>query len=233
MEKSITAISPNSNNGAATGTSESEQSSNLHDRWVVRAELAVAVVTQFAILLIAVTSLMTGQWFPAFSGSVVFLLTFAPAVIERQLHVRLPVEVTVFTCIFLYASFALGEVQQFYDRVWWWDLALHGSSAFVIGLIGFLTVYIFYMTFRIRVAPLYIAMISFGFAVTVGTLWEIFEFLMDWFFGMKMQRSSLVDTMTDLMINCSGALLSAAISYYYVRYEDTWLKNWVTRHLRN
>jgi hypothetical protein len=127
------------------------------------------------------------------------------------------------TCIFLYASFALGEARDFYEKIWWWDLALHGTSALVIGVIGFLSIYVFYMTRRISIAPGWIAMITFALAVSLGTLWEIFEFLVDWYFGMNMQKSGLTDTMTDLMINAGGAALAAISGYLYVRDEDSQL----------
>ena len=94
---------------------------------------------------------------------------------------------------------------------------LHSFSALVIGLIGFLLVYVFYSTRRIRMAPIYVALISFGFAVTTGTLWEIFEFTMDWGFGFNMQKSGLVDTMTDLMVDTLGGMLAAWLGYKYVK----------------
>jgi hypothetical protein len=72
-----------------------------------------------------------------------------------------------------------------------------------------------------RVAPIFVAIITFGFAVSIGTIWEIFEFLMDWYFGLNMQSSGLVDTMTDLMVNAAGALVAATIGYYYVKGGDT------------
>ena len=65
------------------------------------------------------------------------------------------------------------------------------------------------------------ATITFALAVSVGTIWEIFEFLMDWFFGLNMQKSGLIDTMTDLLINASGAAIAALIGYFYVRDEDS------------
>ena len=163
---------------------------------------------------------MNRQWLTAYSGIVVFLLTFAPPIMERRLHVRLPVEISFFTCVFLFASYVLGETRDFYERVWWWDLLLHASSALVFGLIGFLVVYVFYMTNRIRIAPIYVAVISFGTAVTVGTVWEIFEFLMDLGLGLNMQRSGLTDTMTDLIVNAVGAFAAAALGYYYVNHDD-------------
>jgi len=165
--------------------------------------------------------MIEGMWLVAFSGAAILLLTFAPALIERRLRVPLPVEFTLLTCIILFASFVLGEVRDFYERIWWWDLALHGLSAMLMGFIGFLTVYVFHMTHRLKIKPHHVAAFTFGFAVTIGTLWEIFEFLMDWYVGTNMQKSGLVDTMTDLIINAFGALVAATTGFLYVRNGDS------------
>lgn len=191
----------------------------------------MALVLQVGIAGVTVGAVFDSRWLLALSGTVALLLTFAPAIIERQLQVPLPVEFTLITCVFLFASYALGEVGDFYERIWWWDMALHGLSAVITGLIGFLSLYVFYMTHRIRVAPIYVAILTFGLAVAVGTLWEIFEFLADWFLGLNMQRSGLDDTMTDLMINAAGAILAAAIGYYYVRNGDSLLGRRLIRKL--
>jgi hypothetical protein len=190
------------------------------ESWINRIELTIALVLQAGILIITVSALVEGQWLGAFSGSIVLLLTFAPALIERHLRVPLPVELTLIISVFLYASFALGEVSDFYEKIWWWDLALHGVAALTIGIIGFLSIYVFYMTHRIQIAAGWIATITFALAVSLGTIWEIFEFLMDWNFGLNMQKSGLVDTMTDLMINAAGAAIAAVIGYFYVRGND-------------
>lgn len=190
------------------------------ETWIERIEFTVSTVIQVSITVIVLTSIIDRQWLIAFSGAIVLVLSFVPSFIERQLRVHLPVELSLFASAFLFASFVLGEVRDFYERLWWWDIALHASSAFVIGLIGFLSVYVFYMTNRIRIDAIYIAAISFGIAITVGTLWEILEFLMDLSFGLNMQKSGLVDTMTDLMVNACGALTASAIGYYYVRRGD-------------
>ena len=190
------------------------------ESWINRIELTIALVLQVGILIVTVGALVERQWLGAFSGSIVLLLTFAPALIEHHLRVPLPVELTLITCVFLYASFALGEARDFYEKIWWWDLALHGVAALTIGIIGFLSIYVFYMTHRIQIAAGWIATITFALAVSLGTIWEIFEFLMDWNFGLNMQKSGLVDTMTDLMINAAGAAIAAVIGYFYVHGND-------------
>ncbi len=193
------------------------------DNWVNRIELITAAILQVGIGLMSIGAIFEGLWRIAFSGSIVLLLTFSPAIIERRLRVPLPVEFTLLTCLFLFASFVLGEISGFYERIWWWDLVLHGTSAMLTGFIGFLAVYVFHMTRRIQVKPLHIAAFTFGFAVTIGSLWEIFEFLMDWFVGTNMQKSGLTDTMTDMIINAFGALIAASVGFFYVRNGDSQL----------
>lgn len=201
------------------------------DNWIDRTELIVAGILQLGIAIITIGAFINGRWLGAFSGTIVLFLTFTPAMLERQLKVPLPVEFTLITCLFLYASYALGEAQDFYERFWWWDLALHGLSAMITGLIGFLAIYVFYMTNRVRVAPIYVAIITYALAVAVGTIWEIFEFLMDRYLGLDMQKSGLQDTMTDLMINSAGAFIAAGIGYYYVRDHDSLLGRRAIRSL--
>lgn len=199
-------------NDAGQKTSESR---------IDRIELTIALVLQIGIFIVTASALYQGQWLGAFSGAIVLLLTFAPAMIEHRMNLTLPVEFTLVTSIILYASFALGEARDFYEKIWWWDLALHGLSALTMGMIGFLCIYVFYMTHRINVAAGWIATITFSLAVCVGTLWEVIEFLADQYLGLNMQKSGLVDTMTDLMINATGAGLAALLGYFYVKDRDS------------
>ena len=197
--------------------------------WADTLQLWIAIALQLSILGVLIGALVRQNWLVGFTASIVFTLTFLPAIIERHLRVHLPIEFTVATCIFLYAAFALGEVRQFYDTVWWWDLMLHSFSALVMGLGGFLFVYVFYKTRHIRIAPSYVALVSLGFAVTLGTLWEILEFLMDQGFGLNMQRSGLVDTMTDLMVDTGGGLIAAWFGYHYVKGGDSLIADRIVR----
>lgn len=196
-----------------------------------RIQIWAAIVLQLAILGVLAGALAEGRWLLAFTAAVVFILTFLPAAIGRSFALQVPVEFTFLNALFLYASFGLGEVREFYHRFWWWDLMLHSASAFVMGLIGFLLAYTFMRTRRLQAAPFYVALVSFGFAVTLGSLWEIFEYLMDLGFGFNMQKSGIDDTMTDLMVNALGALLAAWLGYHYVKNGDSRLADRVVRRI--
>ncbi|HKL78371.1 MAG TPA: hypothetical protein VJ985_08440 [Gammaproteobacteria bacterium] len=199
--------------------------------WPERLEFGVALLLQLALLGLLISTLVEAQWLVAFAAAIVLFLTFLPALIERQFAIQLPVEFTLVTAVFLYAAFGLGEVQAFYDRFWWWDLLLHSVSALGLGLAGFLLVYSFHQTQRVILPPLYFALTAFGFAVTLGTLWEIFEFLLDWGLGFSMQGSGLTDTMTDLMVDMAGAALAAWVGYHYVKDGDSLIADRLFRTL--
>ena len=104
-----------------------------NEDWIDRVEFYVAFALQVGIAAVTISALLRSQWLLALSGTAVLILTFTPAIIERQLRVPLPVEFTLITCVFLFASFVLGEAGDFYERIWWWDMALHGLSAVITG----------------------------------------------------------------------------------------------------
>ncbi len=189
--------------------------------WSYRIQAVTSIVLQFAIAILVVILLLKGIWLSAFAGAMIFALTFVPAFFERQLSVHLPIEFTLLTTIFLYASFALGEVRDFYTRFWWWDLMLHSLSSLTIGIMGFLAIYVFHMTHRVHMAPIYIASMTFFLTVTMGTLWELLEFSLDWSLQLTMQKSGLIDTMTDLMVDVMGAFIAAVLGYLYVKNGDS------------
>ena len=119
--------------------------------------------------------------------------------------------------IFVAATLFLGEVFGFYERFWWWDTAMHATSAIGFGLIGFVLVFMMFQGDRYAAPPLALAFFAFCFAIMIGSLWEIFEFAMDQFFGFNMQKSGLPDTMSDLIVNMVGAAIGAGTGYAYLR----------------
>ncbi len=70
---------------------------------------------------------------------------------------------------------------------------------------------------RFAAPPIAIAFLSFCVAMAIGGIWEIFEFSMDQFFGMNMQKSGLVDTMWDLIVDALGTLFAAVTGFLYLK----------------
>lgn len=168
------------------------------------------------LLFAALTALLFGRWPLGFVALATLGLATAPAILASRLNIALPISFVVATTIFIFASVFMGEAFDFYERVWWWDIALHGSSAIGFGLIGFLFVFMLFEGDRFAAPPAAMSFIAFCVAITTGTLWEIFEYLMDLSFGFHMQKTGLDDTMSDLMIDALGAAIGAFAGYIYL-----------------
>ncbi len=164
-----------------------------------------------------VTALFEGLWPLAFVALATFGLSLLPIVVARRAGVRLPTSFFAGIVLFTFATIFLGEAFDFYDRYWWWDLALHSGSAMGLGLIGFLMVFMLFEGDRYAAPPWAVAFFGFCFAVMVGVLWEIFEFAMDVNFGFNMQKTGLDDTMWDFIVNVAGALVGAALGFAYLK----------------
>ncbi|WP_292020556.1 hypothetical protein [Maritimibacter sp. UBA3975] len=150
-------------------------------------------------------------------GMATLALTVAPAVMAERFHLRIPIYFYAGVVLFLFGTVFLGEAFDFYERFWWWDIALHGTSAVGFGVVGVVLTLLMFEGNRYDAPAYAVAGIAFAFAVTIGTMWEIFEFGMDQIFGLNMQKSGLMDTMTDLIVDCVGAALGAASGYAFLR----------------
>lgn len=164
-----------------------------------------------------VVALVLGVWSLAFISAATLLLSIAPAFVASRLALSLPAPFLIAITLFVMGTILLGEAFGFYERYWWWDIALHGTSAVGFGLIGFLFIFTLFAGDRYAAPPLAIAVLTFCTAVTVGALWEIFEYAMDQIFGLNMQKSGLIDTMEDLIVDAVGALVAATASFAYLK----------------
>jgi uncharacterized membrane protein YjdF len=196
-----------------------------------RIKLGILIFFRVLIIAAGIFAIFAKDWLNVFLASVTLLLTFLPDMIERRFKVDYPSEFEIILLFFIYGSLALGEIHGFYTRLWWWDLMLHGFSAIIVGIIGFSLIYILNKEYKVEICltPMFIAIFSFCFAIAIGALWEVFEFSMDTFFGLNMQKSGLLDTMSDIMVDIAGALTVSIIGYLYLKGGFKFLKGSVKR----
>lgn len=159
---------------------------------------------------------VTGQAMAVFVSAAALFLTFAPDHLAQRAQLTLPPNFLAAIAIFVMASLYLGEFHSFYERFWWWDLVLHFFAALGFGILGFLFILMMFEGDRYAAPPWALGLLSFCLAITVGTLWEIFEYAMDSLFGYNMQKSGLQDTMGDLIVNAVGAALAAIGGVIYL-----------------
>jgi uncharacterized membrane protein YjdF len=210
-----------------------------HDR-AARIHLWTMRVLHVTLAIGFVLALFEGQWLNALTIAGIFAVMFVPLLLGRHLRVYIPPEFEVLALVFVYASLFLGEVMNYYERFWWWDIALHASSGLLLGIVGFLLVYVLNENDQVdlHMQPRFVALFAFLFAVAVGALWEIFEFAMDQLFGLNMQKpmfgdpSGLTDTMWDLIVDTLGAAAISLFGLWYLkRAERSFIELWILKFI--
>lgn len=208
-----------------------------------RVHIVLLIALEVFMLAELVALAAAGRWMHVFVTVMLMIIIASPFILRRRLGVPIPSELHIFAALFIFATLFLGEVQDYYHRFWWWDLALHGTAGVLLGLFGFLFVYLVNENELVDVSmrPSFVALFAFFFSVGIGAMWEIFEFAMDRFFGLEMQKpmlgdpSGLTDTMWDLIVDTLGAAIMAVAGWLYMRRArrartDHWLRRFVERH---
>ena len=153
--------------------------------YVLRALAIVAFVRQ----------IMRGGYESAFYCALAYLLLYVPSWVQVKLHIELPPALEITVLCFIYAAEVLGEVNAFYVVVPHWDTMLHTLNGFLAAAVGFSLIMLLNDDERLTfdLSPFFLALVAFCFSMTIGVLWEFFEFGMDMFFHTDMQRDTVID----------------------------------------
>ncbi len=184
-----------------------------------RIQLGFSYLLQLVLVIFFFIFLTRESWLNAFLTAGILILTLLPGLIRHNYKVFLPVEFDLLAIVFIFATLFLGEVHRYYTLFWWWDVVLHTSSGFLLGVAGFLLVYILNEEKRInlKMKPGFVAIFAFAFTIAIGVFWEIVEFGLDNALGLTMQKTGIADTMWDLIVDSLGAGVIAIIGYFYTR----------------
>jgi uncharacterized membrane protein YjdF len=185
----------------------------------------ISLIVRIMLVVSVATGLLTSNFEVVFLSVMTIWLTFFPNIIERRFGVYLPSSLQIVITLFIFSAQYLGELNNFYERFWWWDIMLHTVSGFVLAIIGFMFVYLLNEKYdkNVSLSPFFIVLFSLCFAITIGVFWEFFEFGMDRIFGHNMQKfreagqDGLVDTMVDLIVDSLGAIIVSAMGYIYIK----------------
>lgn len=165
------------------------------------------------------------------------LAFFLPNIISKKTKIVIPSNMYIVYVLFLYGAVFLGEVRNYYYRVPHWDTILHTCSGAMLGALGFSFVNILnkHEKVHVELSPLFVALFAFGFAISLGVMWEIYEFTFDGVLGLNMQkfaledgtqligRAAVTDTMEDLIVDSVGAFTMATIGYISLKYKKGWI----------
>lgn len=170
-----------------------------------------------------------------------------PSILQHRVQLVIPSNMLVLYAVFLYCAIYLGEVRAFYYNVPNWDTILHTFSGAMLGALGFSFITFLNKTDRVpmNLSPVFVATFAFCFAVSLGVVWEIYEFAADGILHTNMQkfgledgtpflgRAALADTMEDLIVDSIGAAVMSVIGYISLKYKKGWVEKLLLRRRRS
>lgn len=171
-----------------------------------RALAAVYIVLRALVVLVMVAQFFNGNFENVFLCVLTLVLFFIPSFIERTVRIDVPDTLEVIILLFIFAAEILGEIRAYYIQYPYWDTMLHTLNGFLCAAIGFSLVDILNRSdrFTFSLSPVYLAVVAFCFSMTVGVLWEFFEWAMDSFFHLDMQKDTVVNAIGTVMLDPTG-----------------------------
>lgn len=166
----------------------------------------------FSILRIMVLVCMIRQVFlhnyeSFFLSVLTLVLLYIPSWLQVKLRIEIPIGLEISILCFIFAAEILGEINAFYIAIPGWDTILHTLNGFLCAAVGFSMVLLLNdnenLTFDL--SPFFLALLAFCFSMTIGVLWEFFEFSMDYFLKFDMQKDMILHTVSSVMLDPNGA----------------------------
>lgn len=161
-----------------------------------------------------------------------------PKIFLKKRQIMIPSNLYFLYVVFLFCAIFLGEVRNFYYVFPNWDIILHTFSGGMIAALGFSFVTLLNdeENIHLKLSPFFVGFFAFTFAITLGVIWEIYEYTADGLLGLNMQkfaledgtqligRMALADTMEDLIVDGIGAFVVSLIGYISLKYNKGWIE---------
>ena len=169
-----------------------------------RLVLATWALVNMVVVATMFNSALQGHWNNVFTCFKVIILCLTPWVLERKFKIEVSSTLFITVQLFIFASIILGEIQTFYLRFPLWDNMLHTINGFLFSAIGFVLISTIckksqYNIFSIK--PIYLVLMAFCFSMTIGVVWEFYEFIMDVFFQRDMQKDTIIHTIKSMAVD--------------------------------
>ena len=171
-----------------------------------RSVTMVYILLRTSVVLVMLAQIFNRNFENVFLCVLTLILFMLPSTLERKLDLDLPNTLEIIILLFIYAAEILGEIGAYYVTFPYWDTVLHTLNGFLCAAIGFSLLDILnrHNGVRFHLSPLYLAIMSFCFSMTVGVIWEFFECTMDQLFFLDMQKDTVVSAIGSIMLDPTG-----------------------------
>ena len=164
--------------------------------------IAVYLVLRVLVVISMIFQILMGNFENVFMCILALLLFTIPTIISEKFKIGLPSLLEAIIYLFIFSTTILGEINNFYGIIPFWDTILHTLNGFLCAGIGFALVDLLNQNSKqIHLSPLYVAIVAFCFSMTIGILWEFYEFTADGVLRTDMQKDRIVQSISSVELN--------------------------------
>lgn len=177
-------------------------------------DISLYLILRILVIIVMIRQIFIGNWNNVFLCIFTLFLFAIPIFIDRNLKIELPDTLQTIVLLFIFSAEILGEINEFYIKIQHWDTILHTLNGFLCAAIGFSLIDILNRKelFHAVMSPVFVALVAFCFSMTVGVMWEFFEFGMDYFFKTDMQKDSIVQEISTVQLEPNGKNIPVVIN---------------------
>ncbi len=170
-----------------------------------RSSLAIYLIMRFLVIVCMILQIIRGDLNNALLCLLSLVLLFAPLFIQNKFEITLPDGLEIAIYLFIFSAEILGEINNFYGTIPHWDTMLHTINGFLATAVGFSLIDLLNKNSKgLNLSPFYLCLVAFCFSMTIGVLWEFFEYGADKFFSFDMQKDTIINTISSVKFNPSG-----------------------------
>lgn len=167
-----------------------------------RSSLAIYLILRFLVVICMILQVIRGDLNNALLCLLSLVLLFAPLFIQNKYEITLPDSLEISIYLFIFSAEILGEINNFYGIIPHWDTCLHTINGFLATAVGFSLVDLLNKNSKdINLSPFYLCLVAFCFSMTIGILWEFFEYGGDKLMKFDMQKDTLITNISSVYIN--------------------------------
>ena len=170
-----------------------------------RSSLVIYLILRFLVIICMILQILRGDLNNALLCLLSLILLFAPLFIQNKFEITLPNDLEIAIYLFIFSAEILGEIDNFFGIIPYWDIILHTINGFLATAVGFSLVDLLNKNSKnINLSPFYLCLVAFCFSMTIGVLWEFFEYGCDKFLNVDMQKDTVIQKISSVALNSDG-----------------------------
>ncbi len=184
-------------------------SQKIHEKYFdnySKRNMTIYLILRGLVILTLIRQFFLGNWNNVFLCGLTLILFVLPVIVEKKMNLEVPDALQIIILLFIYSAEILGEINEFYIVIPHWDTILHTLNGFLCAAVGFSTIDILNQKefFHATMSPIFVALVAFCFSMTIGVMWEFFEFGADQFLRYDMQKDVITKSISTVKLDPEG-----------------------------